>query len=204
MNTVDISIIITNYNYHEFLPRCIRSCLDQKNINFEIILIDDCSTKKNLLTYIEPYIDKLVLIKNDKNLGTPRTAMKAIRKCKGRYFIRVDADDYINKWTCFFLNKLLISNKEYLGASTDYYYVNNLGDKISREYSDKKPIACGILYNKDKFLELGGYNENKKKKEEEEIRLRLGDKYKIINLTIPFYRYRMHGNNKTLNKDFND
>ena len=90
MNNPDISIIITNYNYHEFLPRCIRSCLDQKNVNFEIILIDDGSTNSNLLNYIEPYMNKLVLIKNEKNLGTPRTSMKAIRKSKGIIFVYSD------------------------------------------------------------------------------------------------------------------
>ena len=204
MNNPDISIIITNYNYHKYLPRCIRSCLEQKNINIEIILIDDCSTEPHLMNYIEPYIKNITLIKNDINLGTPKTSMKAIRQSKSRYFLRLDADDYINEWTCFFLNKFLMSNKEYLGASCDYYYVNNLGEKLSRESAECKPIACGILYNKDKFLELGGYNENKTKKEEEEIRIRLGKKYNIINLKIPLYRYRMHDNNKTKSKSFDE
>ena len=43
MKNPDVSIIITNYNYEKFISRCIRSCLSQKNVSHEIIVVDDCS-----------------------------------------------------------------------------------------------------------------------------------------------------------------
>ena len=36
----DISIIITNFNYEKYIQRAIRSCLNQKNVNHEVIVVD--------------------------------------------------------------------------------------------------------------------------------------------------------------------
>ena len=41
------------------------------------------------------------------------------------------------------------------------------------------------------------YNNNYRHREEEELRVRLGDSYKVENLHLPLYRYRMHSENKT-------
>ena len=53
---VDISIIITNYNYESYIERCIRSCLNLKLVKHEIIFVDDCSTDKSL-NKIEKFAD---------------------------------------------------------------------------------------------------------------------------------------------------
>ncbi len=198
----EISIIITHYNYQNYITRCVRSCLEQKLINFEIIIIDDKSNEDTICDILNPFIKNIKIIKNIMNLGTPKTSMKAIKQSKGRFFIRVDADDYINEYTCFFLRNILINNKKYLGISCDYFYVNNQGDKIEKVSWKDKPIACGVLYNRDKFLELGGYDITKNNREEYWIRKKLGTKYNIFNLPIPLYRYRMHDNNKTKSKEF--
>ena len=34
-----VSIIVTNYNYEKFLNRCLRSCMSQKNVDFEVVII---------------------------------------------------------------------------------------------------------------------------------------------------------------------
>ena len=100
-----ISIIITNFNYGKYIERCIRSCMNQnyssglKNLNkdFEIIVVDDCSTddSKKKITRYEKFIN-FNSIFNKKNIGVAASANKAILKSKGKYFIRVDADDYIS------------------------------------------------------------------------------------------------------------
>ena len=51
-----VSIIITNYNYGNYLHRCIRSCLNQSlpNSEFEVIVVDD-SSKDNSDNIVEEY-----------------------------------------------------------------------------------------------------------------------------------------------------
>ena len=66
-----VSIIITNFNRKEFLSRSIRSCLEQslsRNINTEIIVVDDGSTDDSL-KLLEMFKDSVKIIKLKKNRG---------------------------------------------------------------------------------------------------------------------------------------
>ena len=60
----DISIIITNYNYERYIARCLRSCLNQKNVFYEVIVVDDCSTDRSLQR-IQPFSEKIRLFKTE-------------------------------------------------------------------------------------------------------------------------------------------
>ena len=206
-----ISIIITNFNYGKFIERCIRSCINQnyssglRNLNkdYEIIIVDDCSnddSKKKILRYKK--FKNLSFIFNKKNIGVAASANKAILKSKGKYFVRVDADDYISVNLINILSFFLDENPEFFGVACDYFYVDQSGSQIKKISSKNNPIACGIMYNKKKFVQHGLYNAKFRHREEEELRLRLGDKYKIYNLPFPFYRYRMHKSNKTKSVEY--
>lgn len=197
----DISIIITNYNYSKYLDRCIRSCLNQQLVSHEVIVIDDNSSD-NVDDVVKPYLNEIVYIKNENNLGVSESSNIGINVSKGRFFIRVDADDYINDMTCFFLKKMITENKDALGVACDYWYVDKHENKIERVYAEEKPISCGVLYRKELFQQIGGYNSEYRYKEHEEFLKRLDDYYKIYYLQIPFYRYRRHGENKTLSNEY--
>lgn len=197
----DVSIIITNYNYGRFLDRCIRSCLNQKEVSHEVIVVDDCSTD-NSIDIVSPFLDSIKFIKTKENSGVSFSSNLGIQNAKGRFFFRVDADDYISEYTSLFLSKYLQTNKKAFCVSCDYFLVDNYENKIERKFSKFDNISCGVMYRKDLFLEAGGYNEKMRHCEEEELRKRIGKKYEIHHLDIPFYRYRMHDSNKTKSKEY--
>jgi glycosyltransferase involved in cell wall biosynthesis len=199
----DVSIIITNYNYGKYIGRCLRSCLSQRYHLPQVIVVDDCSTDDSD-NYIRPFLDHIVYIKNKNNVGIGESSNIGIRKAEGQFVIRVDADDFINEDMIFFLWTYLTNNLDAFCVSSDYIMVDEYENKIERKYADSDPISCGIMYRKDLFLEMGGYNSNMRHREEEELRKRLGDKYKIHHLKIPFYRYRMHKSNKTKTVEYQD
>ena len=194
------SIIITNFNYGKYISRCLRSCFNQTldKKNFEVILVDDKSTDNSIKICENFKSEKnFKLIINDKNLGVAGSANKGILKCRGRYFVRVDSDDFVSNKFLDYLSTYLQSNDEALGVSCDYVLINNNGKKLSREKYQLNPVSCGVMYNKDKLISYGLYNEDFRHREEEELRARLGSLYEIHHLNIPLYRYRKHGNNKT-------
>lgn len=201
---VKVSVIITNYNYDKFLSRSINSVINQSldNSEFEIIVIDDASTD-NSIEIIKQYskFSNFTSIINQKNIGVAASSNKAIRKAKGKYFVRLDADDYVSKDFLRIMVLYLESNPKILGLACDYILVQN-NNKVRIVSCENFPISCGIMYNRKQFLKNGAYNKNFKHREEEELRIRFGKKYKLDYLKIPLYRYRMHNNNKTQNKDY--
>lgn len=197
----EVSIIITNYNYGKYISRCLRSCLNQERVLYEVIVVDDCSTD-NSFDMIRPFSEQIRLLKTSKNSGVASAANLGIENAKGQFFFRVDADDYINKDMSFIMKKYLESNHDAFCVSSDYLMVDDYENTIERKYAENENISCGIMYRRDLFLSLGGYNPKMRHREEEELRKRLGEKYSIHHLKIPFYRYRMHNTNKTKQPEY--
>lgn len=200
-----VSIIITNYNYSKYINRCLRSCLNQTMSieKYEIILVDDCSTD-NIKEVLNDYKNfrNIKIIYNKKNKGVSYSANRAIKEAKGKYFIRIDADDYVSKEFLNIMYFYLNQHKEKFCVACDYFFIDKNEKKISQEDSSKNPISCGIMYNRKKFIKYGMYNVKFRHREEEELRIRLDSKYKIHNLNIPLYRYRLHKKNKTRSSQY--
>ena len=157
-----VSIIITNFNYSKFIKKCLESCINQ-NFNqnkYEIIFIDDNSSDDSIkeVNKFKKRFKNLKILKNSKNLGVAQSANKGIKNAKGKYIIRVDSDDYINNQLLTVLASFLEYNKDFFSVSCDYYLVNLEGKRISKVSYEENPISCGIMYKKNKLLNLGCYN----------------------------------------------
>lgn len=198
------SIVVTSYNYGAYIERCLRSCLTQRfpQDEYEVIVVDDASAD-NTIKLLEKFkrFSNFRYFVNEENLGVAESANVGIREAYGQYFVRVDADDYINEDLLFFLTRYLAENHDALCVSCDYILVDEFGNKLERKYAETSPISCGIMYRTDLIRNLGMYNREFRHREEEELRARLADYYKIHHLRVPLYRYRMHKNNKTKDKE---
>ena len=197
----DVSVIITNYNYEKYILRAVRSCLNQSNINHEVIVVDDCSTDSSL-DVLKPFMDSIRVVSTKSNGGVAIASNIGVKESKGQFFIRVDADDFVNSDMCYIMKTYLEANHDAFCVSCDYLMVNDFEDILERRYAEKDNISCGIMYRRDPFVQMGGYNDKMRHREEEELRKRLGQDYKIHHLKIPFYRYRMHNTNKTKEPEY--
>jgi hypothetical protein len=99
------------------------------------------------------------------------------------------------------VQKLFLEENNDLDAvSTDYFLVDEKGRHLQHINAEKEPIACGIMFRKDYLYKIGLYDESFRAREEEDLRFRWASKYKIYNLILPLYRYRMHDSNLTKNE----
>ena len=200
---VDISIIVTNYNYAEFIERCLRSCMNLKLVKHEVIFVDDCSSDDSLhkLEKFKSFSNfKLISLK--ENVGVAAASNAGMRQARGKYIVRVDADDYVNEFFAFYLSEFLNYNHDCFCVACDYYEVDANSNKINRKYAKKDPISCGIMYRSDFLSSVGYYDESFRPREEEELRKRLDKNYRIKFVEIPLYRYYKHGSNKTNQKEY--
>lgn len=94
-----VSIIVPVYNSEKFIEDTINTVKQQTYKNWELILVNDCSTDKSK-EIIEEYIkkdEKMKLINLEKNSGAAIARNTGIEKAKGRYIAFLDADDLWNK-----------------------------------------------------------------------------------------------------------
>lgn len=90
-----VSILIPTFNSEKFILEAIRSVQNQTYINWEIILVDDCSTDATLSIVSEMALndDRIHFSKLAKNAGTGVARNSALATAKGRYIAFLDADD---------------------------------------------------------------------------------------------------------------
>jgi glycosyltransferase involved in cell wall biosynthesis len=96
-NNPKISVIISIFNREQFINSTLRSVQNQKMKDIEIIYVDDCSTD-NSVKYIKEAqkIDpRIILLQNEKNMGTLYTKSKGVLNAKGKYIYTLDSDDMI-------------------------------------------------------------------------------------------------------------
>lgn len=89
-----VSVIMPVYNSEKYLRASIESVLKQTYTNFELIIVDDCSTDNSLKTISDYLYDKRVkLLQNKQNSGTSITRNNGLKIARGQYIAFLDSDD---------------------------------------------------------------------------------------------------------------
>ena len=198
----DISIIICNYNNQSYLKRCLNSIYSQTvNSNkYKVIFVDDASTDSSL-SLVSKYLKKrnFTLVKNKKNLGLIKSCNKALERCRTKYFVRVDSDDYVSN---LFVSKFLKEiKKNYDFIFSNYYVVKN--EKIKKikfkNINILNLISCSIAMKVDFVKKIGKYRNMFWEEYDLYIRY-LGKYYKVKKIKDYLYYYRRHQSNMTNSK----
>lgn len=93
--TPDISVIMSVYNGENYLVEAIESVINQTFKNWELIVINDCSTDSTakILEELSARDERIKVHTNEVNLRLPKSLNKAISLAEGKYIARMDADD---------------------------------------------------------------------------------------------------------------
>jgi len=201
-----VSVIVAAYNQERFIGRCLRSLLHQSmpHSDYEIIVVDDGSTDRTayaLELFCDPSDSVVRVIRCEKNGGLPAAINKGMHDAKAPFVVRVDSDDFVNSNFLNILYYYLDSNEYADAVACDYLLLDDVEHVLKRGNSKEVPIACGILFRKQKLFDIGLYDEDFRYHEERELRVRFEQKYTIHHLELPLYRYRRHDNNITNHHD---
>lgn len=88
-----ISVVLPVYNVAPYIKEAIGSIINQTIQDFEVIVIDDCSTDKTL-AIVESFNDSRIrIIKKLQNKGLIDSLNIGFNEAKGKYIARMDGDD---------------------------------------------------------------------------------------------------------------
>jgi glycosyltransferase involved in cell wall biosynthesis len=93
LNNPLVSVIIPTYNHADVLTRAVQSVLNQIYANFELIVVDDCSTDDTQAVIKKFKDDRIIYVRHSENKGLAATRNTGMNKAKGGWFAFLDADD---------------------------------------------------------------------------------------------------------------
>lgn len=145
-----VSIITPNWNCAKYICETIKSVQAQTYQNWEMIIVDDCSTD-NSEEVVKPFLEldkRIRFLKNGKNSGAAVSRNYALREAKGCWIAFLDSDDL---WDNTKLEKQLdfmVSNK-YNFTYHNVRSMNEDGSRILKVATGPKSIGQIGMYNYD-------------------------------------------------------
>lgn len=135
-----VSVIMPSYNTAKFIDKSISSVLNQTYQNFEIIIVDDCSTDNTDEVVASIKDERIKYIKNEKNSGAAVSRNKALKEAKGRWIAFLDSDDL---WEAEKLEKQINFMKEngYHFSYTAYEEIDENSNPLNRIIKGPRKIS---------------------------------------------------------------
>lgn len=148
-----VSIIMPSWNTGRFIGESIQSVLNQTYKNWELIIVDDCSTD-NTDEIVTSFDDERIrYFRNDKNSGAALTRNKAMREARGEWIAFLDSDDL---WMPEKLEKQLSFMKEngYTFSFTEYEKIDEESKPLNIYVSGPEKVNKHKMYNYDYIGQL--------------------------------------------------
>lgn len=207
-----VSIITPTYNCAKFIIETIKSVQSQTYTNWEMIIVDDCSTDntQEYVLKIAKSDKRIRYYKLEKNSGAAAARNLAMELASGTYIAFLDSDDL---WSKQKLEKQIefMQNNNYLFTCTSYEHMNEYGKILNKTIKSKK--KCGynrllldcpignstVMYNAEK---MGKFKvPNIKKRNDDALWLTMLKKEKYIyGLDINLMKYRIRKDSISSNK----
>ncbi len=174
-----VSIIVSSHNGEEKIEKCIKSLINQKLEDIEIILIDDASVDRTLtiMKNYEQIFPNIKVFHNDVNKGQGFSRNLGLSVATGEYIGFVDSDDYIsiNMYKSMYesakknnfpdiVNTMMVLAKTDSSLMYDFNNSSIFNESLMETNKNKKlfysfsPSCCNKIFKKElisdyKFLE---------------------------------------------------
>lgn len=202
-----ISVLMGIYNCAKTLNEAVDSILAQTYSDWELIMCDDGSTDDTYAIaahYQQQYPDKIILLKNDKNMGLNYTLNRCLEHARGIYIARMDGDDISLPQRFEKELAAMEADPSLAVVSCPMIYFDENGDfcKGSKvcEYPKKEMLVHGTIHchapclvRAEAMRKVGGYSVDKRLLRVEDWHLWLkiyAEGGQGRNLTEPLYKMR--------------
>jgi glycosyltransferase involved in cell wall biosynthesis len=196
-----ISVLMTSYNREKYIAEAIESVLASTYTDFELIILDDCSTD-NTVAIARTYADRdgrIRLVVNEGNLRQFQNRNKAASLARGEYIYYSDSDDTLLPDG---LTQLVAAMQRFPEASFGMQY--RVGDKVFQmepkeavhHHFFTKPFLTigpgGTIMRRTWFLSIGGYPTKYEAVGDMYFNLKAACHSPIVLIPFEFMNYREH------------
>lgn len=148
-----VSIIMPSWNTERFISETIQSVINQTYKNWELIIVDDCSTDNTDAVVASFKDDRIKYLHNDKNSGAALTRNKAMREARGEWIAFLDSDDL---WTPDKLDKQVrfMNENGYVLSYTEYEKIDEEDNALNIYVTGPEKVNKRKMYNYDYIGQL--------------------------------------------------
>lgn len=201
-----VSIVLPTYNGGEFIRSSIDSIIEQTFQDWELIVVNDCSTDYtlNIIRKYEQVDHRIKIINNSENQKLPKALNTGFRTAKGDYLTWTSDDNMylpeaLNKMVEFMDNNskeyMVCTRMKFISEEDEFEYIGGIYTNEFMYYTNC--VGACFLYRKEVLKEIGEYDPNYFLVEDYEYWLRILFRYKNIGfINEILYLYRNH--NKSL------
>lgn len=201
-NTCQISVIMPVYNMQEYISAAIESILAQSFVNFEFIIINDCSTDRSkdiILSYLSD--SRIKLLQTTKRNGNYPARNLGVNQAVGKYICVMDADDIARHDRLKIQFQYMENHPAVLAAGTAYTLIGKTY-KIHtiQKYEELKEALLlsncflhpSLIVRTGILKEIGGYKEEFFYSADYDLLCRLSLLGPVVNLSHTLMSYRTH------------
>lgn len=141
-----VSIIMPSWNTARFIRESIDSVRNQTYTNWELLIVDDCSTDNTDEIVVSYSDERIRYFKNEKNSGAALTRNRAMREARGEWIAFLDSDDL---WTPEKLERQLQFMKEnnYIFSYHEYVKIDEESKPLNIYVSGPEVVTKHKMYN---------------------------------------------------------
>ncbi|MCA1031376.1 glycosyltransferase [Bacillus timonensis] len=206
-----VSIVLPTYNGEKYLEESVMSCLNQTMGDFELIIVDDCSTDTtpDIIKRLSLLDDRIHSVRNETNMKLPASLNRGFSLAKGDYYTWTSDDNLYHECALEKMSHFLDHNQHVDLVYCNEILINNEGT-ITGTSSLLPPshivrhncVGSCFMFTREVFQKLGGYDTSLFLVEDYDFWLRAAAEFQLAHLNEGLYYYRIHDDSLTGKKKY--
>lgn len=191
----EVSVYTCAYNAEKWIGQTMRS-VTASSVTHEYTIVNDASTDQTVLEIINNGSARI--IQNDQNIGLASSCNVALKHCRGRYTMRVDADDKIKPWAI----EAMVKKAKETGAALVYANFDEIDDNnkiIRRNVNAQENHHAGCCLMESRAINTLRFRDGLRHWDSLELYKRVKNNYKIAYIDEPLWFYRRHARSMSAN-----
>ncbi len=200
-----VTVYVPCHNYGCYLDRAVESVKAQSLDSWEVILIDEGSSDDSAdkcWEWGKRLGDRCRVWIHERPRGLAATANRVLEEARGKYIMRLDADDWLDESALLVMAQRLEARSKVALVYPNYVYVDEQGRTLGIERRKKVGKEARLLdlpahgactmVRRRVLKSLGGYDEGQRAQDGYDLWLKVVRRYAVENVGTPLFYYRQH------------